>query len=282
MQCGIIRRSGCGAAIRSRKQRRRPGHRGWEQAVRDFNDSSLWRVSEFERLRRDTGTSGYARLDGPTMLSSTMMADLRRRDNDAAHGDVLEVLAASLRNRESVLLYLQHDNLVWPLSVFPGAGLYHAPQDPKPDRERGLADLKLLAIEPPGLRPPGHWEHERVGREDLYRPLPPLLWRLALHGPRNRLLAEVGGTAAYRALGEARIGRFDTPGALGAAIERLRRETVPLREIGSWPGLSIERAARLVNALYLVQGLMVMRSHPAARPEPEAERAGLGLRRLLR
>jgi hypothetical protein len=41
-----------------------------------------------------------------------------------------------------------------------------------------------------------------------------------------------------------------------------------LREIATWPGMSVERAARLVNALYLARSLMVMRSHPAARAEP--------------
>ncbi|WP_119286676.1 hypothetical protein [Azohydromonas sediminis] len=233
---------------------------------RDFDDSSLWRISEFERLRREMGSSGYVRLDGPTVLSTTLVAELQRRDTDAARGDVLEVLAACLRQRESALLYLKHDGLVWPVTVFPASDLYHSPRPLQPSRDLGLADLTLLAVEPPGLRPPGHYQHERVGRTDAYRPLVPLLWQLALHGPRERLLAEVGGTAAYRALGVA--ARLGATGAMGAALERLRRETVSLREIATWPGMSVERAARLVNALYLARSLMVMRAHPAARAEP--------------
>lgn len=236
---------------------------------REFDDSSLWRLSDFERVQRDTGTSGYVRLEGPTVLSTTLISELRRRDNDAAHGDVLEVVAACMRQREAALLYLEHDGLVWPITLFPIEGHYHAPRELQPDPEHGLTDLRLLSIEPPGLRPPGHWMHERIGRKDLYRPLPPLLWQLALHGPRGRPLAEIGGTAAYRALGEPRLGRLQAPGALGSAMERLRRETASLRDIAGWPGLSVERAARLLNALYLVHGLMVMRSHRAARPEPD-------------
>src|SRR5205809_1053633 len=36
--------------------------------MRDFEDSTLWRVSAFERVQHDTGTSGFMRLEGPTML----------------------------------------------------------------------------------------------------------------------------------------------------------------------------------------------------------------------
>ncbi len=247
--------------------------------MRDFDDPSLWRVSEFERLRRDTGDSGYARLEDATVLPTTLVADLQRRDNDAARGDVLEVLAACLRHRESALLYLGHQGLVWPITVFTPNGVYHAPRNLSPDPDRGLAGLKLLSVEPPGLRPPGHWMRERIGRAEHYRPLTPLLWQLALHGPRDRLLAELTGTAAFRALGEPRTQRLDAPGALGSAVERLRREAASLREMARWPGLSLGRAARVLNALYLAHGLMVMRSHPAARPDPYGDAPSRFLRR---
>ncbi len=244
--------------------------------MRDFDDPSLWRISAFERLRRETGDSGYARLESTTVLPTTLVSDLRRRDNDAARGDVLEVLAACQRHREAALLYLAHQGLVWPLTVFPHEGVYHAPRELRPDPDSGLTAVKLLAIEPPGLRPPGHWMRERVGREAHYRPLAPLLWRFALDGPRERLLGELGGTAAYRALSDPRASGLDAPGALGSAIERLRRDSVPLREIARWPGLKVERAARLLNALYLVHALMVMRAHPAAKPEPTGDAPARG------
>lgn len=245
---------------------------------RSFDDSSLWRVSAFERFERDTGSSGYARLDGPTVLPTTLVADLRHHDTDAARGDVLEIVAACLRHRESALLYLRHDGLVWPITLFPAADLYHAPHPLQPGGATGLADVALLAIEPPALRPPGHYQRERVGRDDLYRPLAPLLWQLALHGPRERLLAEVGGSAAYRATGSVQGAGLSAPGALASALERLRRETASLREIATWPGVGVERGARLLNALYLTRSLMVMRSHPAARPEPVDRTPRRGLR----
>jgi hypothetical protein len=42
--------------------------------VRDFEDSTLWRVSAFERIRRETGSSGFMRLSGPTLLPTTLLA----------------------------------------------------------------------------------------------------------------------------------------------------------------------------------------------------------------
>jgi hypothetical protein len=51
-----------------------------------------------------------------------------------------------------------------------------------------------------------------------------------------------------------------------------------LRGIASWPGMDAERAARLVNALYLAGSLMVTRTAAAARPEPGLLRRLFGSR----
>jgi hypothetical protein len=39
--------------------------------LRDFEESTLWQVSEFERVRMQTGGSGFARLGGATVLPTT-------------------------------------------------------------------------------------------------------------------------------------------------------------------------------------------------------------------
>jgi len=39
-----------------------------------------------------------------------------------------------------------------------------------------------------------------------------------------------------------------------------------LRKIAGWPGMSVERASRLLNALYLTSNLIVSRAHHTARP----------------
>jgi hypothetical protein len=239
--------------------------------MRDFEDPDLWRISDFERLRTERGTSGYVSLDGPTVLPTTLLADLERLGGSPLEGDALEVVAACMRHREPALLYLQHDGLVWPVTVFPREVLYHSPRDLTQAARGGIPTLRLLSAEPPGVRPPGHYMHERVMPAEQYRPLVPLLWTLALKGPRKTLLTEISGTAAYRLASGSSAQQMAASGALGSAMERLRRESVSLREMAAWPGLSVERASRLLNALYLTSSLMMVRTHPAAR-------SGLNLR----
>jgi hypothetical protein len=243
--------------------------------MREFEDSTLWRISAYERMRLERASSAFAQLGENTVLPTTLVADLRHLEGRRENTDVLEVLAACMRHRQSALLCLRYEELVWPVTVFPSEGLYHAPRDLARARPDSLLQTSVLSCDAPGLRPPGHWMHERIGRIEHYRPLKPLLWNLALLGPRPELLNEIGGPAAYRAL-LSKEHRPSTPGAIGAAAERLRSESASLREIARWPGMSAERAARLLNALYLLGGLMVMRTHPAARPESDL------LSRLLR
>lgn len=236
--------------------------------MRDFDDTTLWNISEFQRIRQETGTSGFVGLGRQTVLPTTLLADLRQLGSSHDTTDALEVVAACLRHREPALLILQYEQLVWPVTLFPMQELYHSPRDLMLATPAGLGTLKLIGVEPPGVRPPGHWMHERVDTAAHYRPLAPLVWRLALLGPRSTLLQEIAGPAAYR-FAASRLEDVPAPtGAMGSAMERLRHQTVPLRQIASWPGMSIERANRLLNALYLASALIVSRAGPAVRSEP--------------
>ena len=231
--------------------------------MRDFQDSTLWRISAYERLRLERGSSAFAQLGENTMLPTTLLADLRHLEARHEDSDVLEVLAACMRHRQAALICLQYEGLVWPVTVFPAEGVYHSPRDMSLALPDSLAGLKVLSCDAPGMRPPGHWMHERVGRHDHYHPFKPLLWQLALHGPRSARRAEIAGNVAYRVT-LSREDRLLAPGALGPAADRLRAGAATLRDIAGWPGMSAERASRLLNALYLSAALMVMRSHPAA------------------
>lgn len=229
----------------------------------DFEHSTLWRISAFERLRENAAG------EGPTLLPTTLLADLNQLQRDPAHDDVLEVVAACVRHREAALLYLACGVYVWPVTLFPAQWLYHSPHEPSVFGAPGvLQNLKLISAERPGVRPPGHWMFERVAAVEHYRPLRPLLWTLALEGPRRAVLAEIGGRAAYRLTSGGSTERPGLGGALGPALQRLRQDAASLRDMQTWPGMSLERASRLLNALYLTGGLMVTRSHPAARDEP--------------
>lgn len=234
--------------------------------MRDFQDSTLWRISAYERMRLERSSSVFAQLGENTLLPTTMLSDLRQLESRRLDGDVLEILAASMRHRQAALICLHYEDLVWPVTAFPTEMVYHSPRDMALARPDSLSVLKVLSCDAPGLRPPGHWMHERVGRMEHYHPLKPLLWNLALNGPRNELLTEISGLAAYRVT-LSREDRLLAPGALGPAADRLRSESASLRDIARWPGMSTDRACRLLNALYLTSALMVMRSHPAARTE---------------
>ena len=193
---------------------------------------------------------------------------------------MLEVIAACVRNREAALLYLRHGNNVWPVTLFPREEVYHSPREASQMSGAGMGTLRVISAEPPGVKPPGDAMHDRIARGDRYHPIAALLWAVALQGPRTTLLTEISGRVAYRLVSSA--SPKDMPSSLGAlssAVAKLRQEAASLRDVASWPGLSVERASRLLNALYLTGALMVSRSHPAARSEPRGWRGWLGRRR---
>jgi hypothetical protein len=245
----------------------------------DFESSTLWRISAF-RQARDTGNFAAGGDDRPTLLPTTLMVELDQLARDPANGDVLEVVAACIRSREAALLYLAHGSHVWPVTIFPRQMLYHSPRDVA-DMEpaSAMSRLKLIAAEPPGVKPPGDAIHERIAGVDRYRPIGPLLWAMALQGPRAALLSEISGRLAYRLVSSSVGDLPPSLGALASAVVKLRTEAWSLRDIAAWPGMSVERAGRLLNALYLNGALMASRSHPAARAEPLNWRSWLGKKR---
>ena len=242
--------------------------------MKDFEPSTLWRISAFEQARHAGRLGG--REDRPTLLPTTLLADLQQLHRDTVNDDVLEVIAACMRNREAALLYLEHGNNVWPVTLFPREEVYHSPRAASQMAGAGMSSLRVVSAEPPGVKPPGDAMHERIARGDRYHPLGALLWAVALQGPRATLLTEISGRVAYRLVS---TGARDMPSSLGAlssAVARLRNEAASLRDVASWPGLSVERASRLLNALYLSGALMISRSHPAARSEPRGWLGWLG------
>jgi hypothetical protein len=231
----------------------------------DYQTPELWKVSDFERARTEASSSAFTGLDGPTVLPTTLLADLRRLESIGDSDDVLQVVAACMRQREAAMLCFELDGRVWPVTVFPRQMVYHSPHSLADAGAQVLSRLTLLRIEPPGVRPPGHAMHERVGELEHYRPLAPLVWALSLHGPRSDLLTEIAGSMAYRALKSPIDEGLAVGGAMRSAADRLRREAVSLRAICDWPGMSVERASRLLNGLYLGSALLATRAHPAAR-----------------
>jgi hypothetical protein len=242
--------------------------------MRELDDSTLWRISAFEHMREETGTSGFASLGQRSVLSTTLNADLSQLRHEGRSDDVLVALSACLRHRESALLLLQHRGMVWPLSLFPRQDLYHLPRPILPTLAEGRRDLAVISIEPPGLRPPTATTPLAGDAGPGFRALAPLLWALALHAPHAGLLQAIAGRAAYRLAPDFRPELSVLAGALGPALQRLRSQAASLDQIARWPGMDAERAVRLLNGAYLRGGLMVLRHHPAAR-DATPSRTGL-------
>jgi len=237
-----------------------------------FGTPDLIRASAFERyldesVRVGEGDGLSSRL---TTLSPSLAEDLSRFEQSRRPGDrmeLLEVLAACVRHARSLLIHLRDDARVIPLTVYPYERLVHCPVKMEQLLATRLTELEVLHIEPAVLKPPGSDDSALVDAPESYAPLDPLLWELALRGGREELLPEIAGLAAYRIAPGADLHGLNLGGSLAAAVDRLKRSTTNLREIAEWPGFDRARATRLLNGLYLLAGLMVTRTHPAATNE---------------
>jgi hypothetical protein len=237
-----------------------------------FGTPDLIRASAFERyleesVRAAEGDGLSSRL---STLSPSLAEDLMRFEHARRPGEgleVLEVLAACMRHARSLLIHLRDDKRVIPLTVYPYERLVHCPVQMEQLLAGRLTDLQVLHIEHAVLQPLGSSDSALVDAPEYYAPLDPLLWELALRGAREDLLPEIAGMAAYRIAPGAALQGLNLAGSLAAAVERLKRSTTNLREVTEWPGFDRARATRLLNGLYLLAGLMVTRTHPAATNE---------------
>jgi len=230
-----------------------------------FGEPELMRASAYrlylKELEADAAQSGVS--SRISSLSPSLRADLYRFEQDGSTTEVLEIVAACVRHAKRVTIHLQRGDKVVPLTVFPDERLVHCPISIPLLLEKPL-ELIVMHIEPALLRPPGNEASGLVGEARMHSPLGPLLWELAMRGGRTELLPEISGPAVYRVAPGLDLGALPVSGTMLAAIYRLRRESVNLRDMSEWAGLDRERAVRLLNALYLQSGLMVSRSHPDA------------------
>lgn len=234
-----------------------------------FGEPDLMRASEFRRYLDESARDGdidsvASRL---STLSPSLMLDLLRFEQQGRHGGVVETLAACIRHGRRLLLHLQADDHMVPLTVFPVERLVHCPMPTAQLLQLRLSDLSVLDVEPALLRPPGDRVSSMVGELQHYSPLGPVSWELALRGARDELLPEIAGQAAYRISAGLNLRALDLGGSMAEAVARLKLQTTSLRSIAQWPGFDRERATRLLNGLYLQGGLIVSRTHPAATQE---------------
>jgi hypothetical protein len=231
-----------------------------------FGEPELLKASSYQRYLEELDADSVPGSPATRLsqLSSSLQADLWRHEQRTGSYEIVEVMAACLRHSSRVTVHLQCGARVVPLTVFPYERLVHCPIDLDELVERHLQHLHVMHLEPATLRPPGDPVRELIGEPRLYRSLAPLLWVLALRGPRRDLLPEIAGPAVYRVSPALDLDTAPISGSLRAAIERLRLQAMPLSAIAAWPAFDRERAARMLNALYLQAGLIVSRSHPDA------------------
>jgi hypothetical protein len=242
------------------------GSDGMFESTLPFGEPDLMRASAFRRYLDESVRSGQADSVASRLstLSPSLMLDLMRFEQEGRQGGVIEVLAAGIRHARKLLVHLQATDRVVPLTVFPVEHLVHCPMPLEQFMALPMGELSVLHVEPALLRPPGDRVQAMVGEPAHYNALGPVLWELALRGPRAELLPEIAGQAAYRISPGLNLRRLDLGGSMAEAVARLKRDTRNLKEIALWPGFDPERAMRLLNALYLQGGLMVSRTHPAA------------------
>jgi hypothetical protein len=227
-------------------------------------DNALPRVSDFQRRMQRSATAADT-MAGSTRLSAldaSLLQDLQRFEPAATQQglglEVLEVMAAAVRHGRALQLMLAHEERVLPLTVLPAEHLVHAPLPLSQWAVLRWSQLKVLHVE----RALGEPLNEPGTSHSA--PLSLVLWALALNGARAELLPEIAGPVAYRIAPGTDLSALDLRGALGAAVNKLRRNTSTLSEMEAWPGFDRDRAMRLLNGLYLQAGLMVSRAHPAA------------------
>jgi len=232
-----------------------------------FGEPELMRVSDFQRYLHEPGGPRARDVVDSGMryaaLSPSLLADLGRFEHGGQASEALEVLAACVRHAQEVVIHLQMGDAVVPLTVFAVERLVHCPYSLNALLTQRPTELRVLHVEPAVLRPPGDAELSLVGEGQHYHSLRPVLWELALRGARNTLLPEIAGNVAYRVAPGIDLGVLRVGGALMAAVQRLQGERVTLKQMADWPGFDAERAARLLNALYLQSGLIVSRTRPA-------------------
>ncbi len=229
------------------------------------HEPDLMRVSGFQRyldeLTREQGDATLTRL---SQLDPSLMQDLMRFEQNGRQTELLEVLAACMRHARPLAIYLQCDDVVVPLTIFPLERLAHCPMPMQTFMAQPLSSLVVLRVEPAILRPPGDPQIALVGPRHLYQALGPVAWELAVRGSREQLLPEIGGAAAYRICAGANLRDVLMPGVVRAAVHRLSRRSATIKDVSNWAGFNRGRASRLLNALYLQGVLIVSRTHPSA------------------
>lgn len=186
-------------------------------------------------------------------LGSSLLSDLKRFVDDPDGAELLAVVAAGVRHARALRLQLELHRLRIHLSLLPRDQVHRCSVDLCTLPSHDLGCLRLVHVEPDAL--PGRDAGALHGR-----PLGPLLWALAMHGPRDELLPEIAGRVKYRLAPGTDVQQLDVGDDVQALLHRLWCESSSLEELTDATAVAPARVRRLLNALYLQSGLMISRA----------------------
>lgn len=188
-------------------------------------------------------------------LSPSLLQDLIRFSMQQGEIELLHAVAASVRHGKPLSLSLQMGGAPLVASINPRLQIYRAPWNLCALLPSDLVELRLIRVEPESASvSPAANLRVHVG------PLRPLLWRLALFGPRQALLPEIAGSVRYRiAFGLSLAGLPVEPEWM-PMLQRLRSMPSSLDDLLAGGAGKRVTACRLLNAVYLQSGLMISRA----------------------
>lgn len=198
-----------------------------------------------------------------------------RQIAQAASGDdLLLVIAGCIHLSMAVTVDLQQTRNRLVLCVDPQRQVFQCTARLHSLSSDELASLKLLQV----AARAGVHEPVRVETRDFEapdRPLPPLLWTLAMHGSRSALLPGLSESARYAIAPQWSRTGIPIDRTLLSVLDSMRLTPWTLPQLAARPELGGPRAKRLLNALQLLCALDTRVSGPSAprhsiRPRAEA------------
>lgn len=225
------------------------GHPTLQMDRQEFSSTDV--LSTLMDDRADTLSGDES--DAPSTLSASLRGDLKRFSDQAETAELLPVVAASVRHGHPLCLSVELDGKEHELALDPLRNLFSCSTDlcALPDQALERIRLRNIVQAQPDTE---HHDRRRMGS------LRPLLWHLALRGPRSELLPELAGKVRCRVILGTPLNGLPLDGSRKRMIDRMKFAPVSVDDLMTGTGLTRVAIQRVWNALYLQSALMVSRS----------------------
>jgi hypothetical protein len=190
-----------------------------------------------------------------SLLSESMLEDLRRFKAEPLLGNLLAVVAACVRHDKPLSVTLAVDGQQLALTIHPRRQVFYCATDLCALADPEFAQLTLERIEPEA-------EVQTLLSSGLEaRPLRPLLWHLAMRGPNAELLPELSGNVRCRIVFGTSLEGLPVERPVRRAILLMKVAPISIDDLLPRARMGRVAAQRAWNALYLQSALMVTRAY---------------------